>query len=227
MKHRNYRGRIDYFDQKTGLNGREWFTVTVQPDGSRTMRCHCEMDDPELLRDVTLSVNARWEPEDCFIRLVKKSQFVGSGWFRFTDRAIECETFMADAGRVSQTIEVESRVRIFACHPLMADGWQTSQFDHSRAERVQTVRPWAHPSPLPDGSTGPLAGVGFKTMEYKGEEDVTVPAGTFRCQRYDLTASDPTKPPLITWVHGKDHQLVRLRWDVLNADYQLAEFHAA
>ena len=226
MKHRRYQGRIDYFTDGKGNQGREWFSVTVQPDGSRTMRCVCEMDEQELLRDVTLSVNPKFEPLDCFIRLTKKQEFVGSGWFRFTDRTIECETFMADAGRISQIIELETRVRIFACHPLMADGWQTSQFDHTRPERKQTVRTWAHPSPLPDGSTGPLAGVGFKTMEYIGEEEVTVPAGTFKCRRYDLTASKPGAPPLITWVTGNDHQIVKLRWDLVNHDYTLTEFSA-
>ena len=223
MNYRTYSGRIEYRDYDRGENGREWFWVTVQPDGRRTMRAICEMEDPGLLRDVTVSVNAQWHPEDCFIRLVKKNAFVGSGWFRFTDNAIECESYTADAGRISQVIAVESRVRIFACHPLMADGWQTSQFDHKSKEKKQTIRPWAHPSPLPDGSTGPLAGVGFKVMEYKGEEDVTVPAGTFRCRRYDLTASNPANPPLLTWVTGDDCQLVRLRWDVLKSDYVLTD----
>ena len=69
MKHRTIRGKILYPDNDTGETGREWFTITVQPDGRRTLRAQCEMDDRGLLRDVIYSVDTDWYPLDCFVRL--------------------------------------------------------------------------------------------------------------------------------------------------------------
>jgi len=226
MDHRTYSGRIDYLTNGTDETGREWFSVTVQNDGARTLRAVCEMDEPKLMRDVTYSLDGNWRPLDCFVRLMKDGAFMGSAWFRFTDDAIECEADTAEAGRISQRIPVPRRIRIFASHPLITDGWQTTQFEHGRDEAVQTIRPWGHSSPLPDGGSGPLAGVGYKVIEYKGEDEVTVPAGSFACRRYDLHSMDPARPPLQTWVHGEDHQLVKLHWDLRPSDYVLAEWHA-
>ena len=36
MRHRTFRGKLSYRHDTKGETGREWFTVTVQPDGTRT-----------------------------------------------------------------------------------------------------------------------------------------------------------------------------------------------
>ena len=36
--HRGYGGKILYLDDKAGEFGREYFRVTIQPDGTRTLR---------------------------------------------------------------------------------------------------------------------------------------------------------------------------------------------
>lgn len=224
MRHRTYRGRIDYIHDTDGEMGREWFSVTVQPNGHRTMRAHCEMDDVELLRDVVHTLDADWLPVDAFVRLTQKGEFMGSGWFHFTPTGIACEAHTADAGRVSQWSATDGRLKIFASHPLAADGWQCASFDHSSDEMIQTFTPWAHPSPRPDGGSGPMTGVGKKVIEYIGEEELTVPAGTFQTKHYNLHASNPANPPLETWVFGEDRVLVKMSWAVLNSSYVLADF---
>jgi len=83
MKHRTYRGRIDYIHDDIGERGREWFTVTVQPDGTRTLRSHCEMDDTRILRDVVYTVDRAWLPIDSYVRLTVEEKLMGSAWFRF------------------------------------------------------------------------------------------------------------------------------------------------
>ena len=223
MPHRTIRGRIDYIRDDAGVSGREWFTVTVQPNGERTLRAHCEMDDVNLLRDVVQTVDANWLPVDSFVRLTKDGAFIGGAWFRFTDRAVECEAYTVAEGRVSQVIETGERVRIFASHPLMTDGWQCAAFDRASSETTQTIAPWANSSPRPDGGSGPLAAVGHKIIDYVGEETLSVPAGRFDCRHFRLHASNPEAPPLETWVTGEDSQLVRLRWDLLESEYVLAE----
>ncbi len=224
MKHRTIRGRIDYIRDHAGTSGREWFTVTVQPNGDRTLRSQCEMDDVDLLRDVVQTVDGEWRPVDSFVRLTQRGAFMGAGWFHFTDQAVECEAYTVAEGRASQVIETGERVRIFASHPLMTDGWQCAAFDHGSSEATQKIAPWANSSPRPDGGSGPLAAVGHKIIDYVGEETVSVPAGTFDCRHYRLHTSNPDAPPLETWVTGDDRQFVRMHWDLLESEYVLAEF---
>lgn len=222
MNQRSYRGRIDYVRDGAGVKGREFFSVTVQRNGKRTLRAQCEMDDIGLLRDVVQTVDGDWLPQDAFVRLVQKGRFMGSGWFRFLPDGIECEAFTRNEGRISQRIATDGRVRIFASHPLATDGWQTRAHDH-RGAKTQTIRPWSNPSPRPDGGSGPMVGLGAKTITYVGEERLTVPAGTFPCRHYSIHASNPQNPPMETWVTGEDALLVKMRWDLLQTDYVLAE----
>jgi len=62
MQHRKIKGRIDYITDDVGVMGREWFTHSIHSDGARTMRALTEMDDDDLMRDVTFSVDANWIP---------------------------------------------------------------------------------------------------------------------------------------------------------------------
>lgn len=61
-----------------------------------------EIYDTGILRDVTYTVDRRWQPKDAAIRLWIQDEFVGSSWFRFDGRHAECEAFLADGGRISQ-----------------------------------------------------------------------------------------------------------------------------
>ena len=179
MPHRTVRGRIAYRHDEHGERGREWFTVTVQGDGARTVRAQCEMDDEVLLRDVTYSVDGAWRPLDAFVRLVRNGRFVGSAWFRFDDDGAECESLTALEGRVSQRRETLGRPLLFAPHPLVCDGWQASAYDYSRGPGRQRLDPCSNSSSRPDGGSGPSIGIVHKDLEYVGDETVTVPAGTF------------------------------------------------
>ncbi len=91
MNHRTYRGKILYLTDGVGEHGREYFHVTIQPDGTRTMRATCEMDEDRLLRDVVVTVDQEWRPQDAFVRLSIEEKLVGSSWFRFTAGAAECQ----------------------------------------------------------------------------------------------------------------------------------------
>ncbi len=209
MLERFHRGRIAYERAKGG--GQEWFSVTVLKNGDRTMRCQTEMEDIGLLRDVTQTLDKDWRPVDSFVRISQNGEFTGSAWFRMDDTGIECEAFTRGDGRVSQRIETEGRVKILASHPVMADAWQCASFDHSRPEKRQIIKPWAHTSPRTDGSSGPLAGVSVKTMDYVGEERVTVPAGTFDTRKYHIHYSmEKTSGPMEVCVTGPDFILVHM-----------------
>lgn len=222
MRHRTIRGRIAYVHARDGETGREWFTVTVGPDGQRTVRALCEMDDDGVLRDVTYTVDRDWRPQDAYVRLTVRDAFQGAAWFRFADRLIECEAWTAGEGRVRQLREVAHRPPVFAPHPLACDGWQTAAFDHTRPDRVQVLTGCANSSPLPNGASGPMIGLIDKRLEYVGEGRITVPAGTFDTRHYRILLPDD-RPPLDVWVTGPDRVFVKLTWTLLDSRYELTE----
>ena len=223
MNHRTIRGKILYLDNETGETGREWFTITVEPDGRRTLRAQCEMDDRRLLRDVIYSVDADWYPLDCFVRLSIEERLTGTGWFRFTDRLAECETFTAVAGRLSQRLDLTEHTPSFGAHPIVCDIWHLARFDRSKGERIQTSHNVLLSSPEPDGGSGPMFSPLDLTIEYVAKEEVTVPAGTFEADHFRFLRANADMEPEELWCAGEDFLPIKIAYPIFNATYELAE----
>jgi len=220
MKHRSYRGRISYLTDGVGEMGREMFHVTIQPDGTRTLRATCELDDDRLLRDVVHTVDKDWHPLDAFVRLTIAEKTAGSAWFRFTKLKAECEAFTAKEGRVRQDFELDERVKELGTHPLHVDAWGLAQVDRANPKpQAPSLR--FSTSTQPDGGSGPLLvpSTGRKFRRYLGRERVTVTAGTFDAVHFE--DSFPDKPPAELWVTDADYIPVRARWAHRKQTYEL------
>lgn len=223
MDHRSYRGKINYIHDEIGERGREWFTVTVQPDGMRTLRSHCEMDDSRILRDVVYTCDERWLPIDSYVRLTVKEKFMGAAWFRFGAEVVECEGYTDNEGRFSQRVPVTEWPRSFGPHPVVCDIWHLGAWDWSSGETEQAWRSIMS-SPLSNGASGPMIGRGNFRAQYLGEEEVTVPAGTFQAKHFVFPLRESKRPPEHVWYHGDDLLFVQIRWDLLKTTYVLAEY---
>ena len=226
MPGRNYRGHIRYLHDRHGERGREWFSVSVERDGSRLLRAQCEMDDEQLQRDVSYAVDGAWQPSEAYVRLVQQGVLTGSAWFLFDALGVSCEALTAAEGRVSQRRNLGCRPRVFAPHPLQSDGWQAAAFDFSRGPSRQRLDPCANSSARHDGASGPLIGIVHKDLEYVGDERITVAAGSFTARHMRIHPLMPSMAhwtPLEFWVTGEDFQILRMRWDLLESTYELAE----
>ena len=126
LKQRSYRGAMRY-SLGSRENGRESFLVTVQPDGLRTLRAQCELDDDQLLRDVTLTVDADWRPLTAFIQLTIAGKFAGATWYRFAAGEIVVEGYNAVAGRISQQVPLTRPADAFGAHPIHGDAWNLAR----------------------------------------------------------------------------------------------------
>ena len=226
--HRTYSGKVAYIGDTVGERGREWFTVSVGPTGSRTVQARCEIDDSQVLRHVHYSVDAQWRPLDAHIRLEVGGAFLGTGWFRFDPVSsdggglAECETQMRDGGRVSQRME-RSAGSTFGAHPVVCDVW------HLGAHPPATCLPGVArghtafmSSLLPNGASGPMLSTMTYDVVYEADESVTVPAGTFDTHHYRYVFSDGHADEHI-WYTSDDLILVQIRWDLLSTTYQLVE----
>jgi hypothetical protein len=224
MRHRSYRGTVLYLTDGVGEMGREFFHVTIQPDGTRTLRAVCEMDDDRLLRDVVITLGPDWRPRDAFVRLTVNEAFVGSSWFRFADAVAECEGVTTAEGRISQRFDMPEPAKSFGTHPVHSDAWGLSDFKRRIPGEVEESDGTVFASSfLPNGGSGPLLlpARGRAKRRYIGVEPITVPAGTFSAHRFQFLVDNLA--PIEIWATAEDCIPLRLRWDHLRQTYDLVE----
>ena len=218
--HKTLRGHIHYTSSKPGREGvergREHFTITVHGDGRRTLRAHCEIDDePNVLRDVTLTKNKNWDTLDAFVRLSLGDEQQGSSWFYFGDTGADCEGWTHERGRFSEHEAYEERPAIFGTHPIQGDAWHLAVIDRSEGPKVHTFDRFLMTSLDHRGATGPSLVWHDPGMiiEFIGEETITVGAGTFDALHFcygergsSAQGSNETNehPPYEVWVTADD-----------------------
>jgi hypothetical protein len=217
MQHRTVAGKIRYTSMKPGMEGqergREWFRFTHHTDGSTVMRATCEIEepDPTVLRDVTYHLSPNMVPHNLHVHLTIGDTFMGSGWLRHDTEAgvIECESFGPSIGRVSQRVEANGPFDGFGTHPIVGDGYLTRLMDLSKGPHRRTMRCFL-PSPDHRGASPPLIAEVNIGLEYVGEAEKTVAAGTFACRHFRFVDDSAegmggkTHPDYDMWVTADD-----------------------
>ena len=241
MEHTTIRGKIRYTSKKKKFlnmdRGGETFIYTTHLDGSRVLRAHCSIDEnkPRVLRDCITTLDKNWTPTYGFVQITVDEEFVGSSWYRFTDKVAECEGFTLKEGRISQTIELDCRPSIFGTHPIQADAMHTNIYPLEQG-------PGQYRAPLHlmcsfnhRGADGPMLFQKKNTlvMNYWGEEEVTVEAGTFKALHFSVgTNTDDDymgtdkHPPYHTWVtNDGDYVLLKAHCTgYMQTYYELTEY---
>jgi len=233
---RNVRGKILYIGDDDKERGREWFGFTYREDRQVTLRAYCEIDDTRVQRDVVQSMDERFRPLDCFVRLHVDGKFLGTGWIRVTETEAECEVSSIELGRVHQRMPLAVPALSLVSHPLSTDSLLMAAFDHSKSERIQSWSGGLSTSPLLNGGSGPFISVGGqRSVEYVGAERATTRAGTFDTHRYRLLmgrSRDGRRPSYEIWCTHPHYIFVRgeVRDYLSNATgagrYELVEFGA-
>lgn len=223
---RFYSGIIESIGDEKGLRGLERFSVSVAPDGSRTLHATCEIYDRSVSKDIIYTVDRNFRPMDSYVRLIKDGAWLGSGWFRFDAKGASFEGANRELGRVSQRIDRPDPVPTFGPHPLACDIWHLAAYDHGSKEKVQYLDSILS-SVEHDGCSGPMLNPIRFGIEFLGPETVTVPAGTFETHRYQfhLAGSLPQEHPLEElWCIPGDFIIVKIRvGGYMATTYQLTE----
>jgi hypothetical protein len=213
-----------YLTNGVGEMGREFYSVTVQPDGARTLRSQCEMDDDRLLRDVTLTLGADWRPVDGFVRLAIDGATVGSTWYRFGATHAECHGQTAREGRFSQRFEMPEGTDCLGTHALHGDAWTVARVRRHRGDLADFRFVTFATSTLPNGGSGPTlipVNGAYARVHDLGDERVRVPAGEFDCRHVRIEV--PGVDYFDVWAAGDDALPIRLTSDVLNQTYETVE----
>lgn len=221
MPHHTARGVISYFGPDGAERGREWFHVTTATDGSRTMRTVSEIDDAQILRDVTLTVGPDWRPRESYVRVCVADELIGSGWFEFTKTQARAEVLSARLGRITQILPTPGGAPMFGAHQVAGDGWQAGLL-HGRGDGPVRIDGVLLSSPEPNGSSGPLLDSVSLTAERIGPDQITVPAGTFDTVHYRF--SPDGLDPEDVWVLEGSNTLVRSVWAHYGTTYELSSY---
>lgn len=209
MKHRSIIGTILYTSKKPDRldqpRGIEHFRFTHHTDGKRTLRAHCEIEEPHpsVLRDIVYSLDEHGRPMDCHVRLTVDDRFMGSGWFRFTQDFVECESYGPTIGRLSQRMPLNGPIDGMGTHPVVADGYLLSLFDWAEGEKKK-LRVML-PSPDHRGATPPIIAEVNIDAVFLGRETVTVRAGTFAAKHFQFIDDGSSgmagqHPPYDVWI---------------------------
>ncbi|MFN4240947.1 MAG: hypothetical protein ACK4E5_09955 [Erythrobacter cryptus] len=197
MQHRTVSGTIRYLSMKPGREGsergRERFTFTHHGDGSVIMSAHCEIEEPQptVLRNLIYHIGPDRKPHNLLVHLTLGDQFLGSGWMRYDREAgeITCESYGPAIGRNSER-RAAGAFDAFGTHPVVGDGFTTRLLDIARGPHRRALR-FFLPSADHRGATAPQIAEVTMTMEYVGEEEMTVAAGTFACRRFRYVDESP------------------------------------
>jgi len=204
--------------------GREFFAVTIQPDGTRMLRAHCEMDDDRLLRDVTLTVDTAWRPIDAFIRLSVEETTVGTTWFRFEADHAEAQGWTAGEGRFARHDETAEPTAFFGTHALHCDALVAGRLrQHVGAPETFQFCTFAC-STLANGGSGPdliALSPDYARVRDMGIDQVKCPAGSFAAHHVRIDV--PGVDDFDVWAAGEDCVPVRLSSDGLGQTYELVE----
>lgn len=216
-----YKGSYDYgYVDNDTVRGHEDFTVTVHPDGTRTVETFVDLRELGHQSNVILRVDERFRPLDSYAQFWRFGEYGGAARFWVEDNKGRDDTLHGDIvgpkGHVTQSIPVPDRFSL-RLHPVIIEGWQIWPFDRSKPG------PQTHPlfNVVTTTMTG-VRGVGTfqdNVIDFKGRETVVVPAGTFEADhytfydgRYDI------------WLHGEDQILVRYIVPSNGREYRLTKF---
>lgn len=213
-------GRLSY-RRKTGSGverGREYWWLTHNRDGSRTMRVVAMTDDSKFVRDVIYTLDANERPLLVLIQLQVGPQLVGSGYFRVSGDRMTIVTDGIDTGHTVQVVSVPERFHVLT-HAVMLDAWPSWALDLEQGG-AQTIGVYTT-SPLWNGTSGPLGRMTEQRFTLVGIEEITVPAGTFEARH--LRFGDETDPERAShvWVTGEDNILLKYDWPGYGMEYLL------
>ena len=186
----------------------DW-TMTIQTDGSRTLRVLNERNASGAQNNILLRVDSDFRPLEGFAQVYNTGSLLGSGFFVVEGDQLRA-TVTGKTGLVQYTQDIPEKFTLLL-HPPPADGWHFAHhYDHAKGG-VQMGAIC--------GLGGVPGGVMCKTrdraMEFLGETTITVGAGTFEADHYKF--GDNTE----IWTTGPHKIVVRHDFTTLGTSYTL------
>ena len=196
-----YKGTYEYgLLESDVVRGTEDWTVTVHPDGTRTVLTFVDLRELGHQSNVIMKVDERHRPLDSYSNFWRFGAYGGGARIWIDGGTLRSSVF-GPLGEATHTVPVPDLFSL-RLHPVIIEGWQVWHFDKSKPG------PQTYPlyNMVTTADTG-VKGIGMfqdNVVDFKGTETVDTPAGTFEADhftfyggRYDI------------WLWGEDKILMR------------------
>lgn len=210
-------GRIDYRTDDI-VTGQEHFDLTSHA-GGHILRALCVLDDADLLRDVTIALDAQWRPLDGYCRITRGGVAEAALWFDVDGEGVEVAARISDRRLPVQRIATDGRLPYLGLHPLQGDGLISLVRGTTQPGVFLPIETVTN-SISPNGDEAIAAQLMTIDVAFIGEEDVEVAAGRFTALHYQLRWREDW-PPADLWVRA-DGLFVRMIWALVPTIYELA-----
>ena len=215
-------GRIRITEPNGATTPYEHFIVTINPDGSRTMRTVTRSPKGDLLRDVNQLLDHRWRDVQSMGRVFFKGAALGTVQRRVVAGTLY-STVIAPDGSVDEATFPAPPEMILGFHAILSDAWKMNRLDTSHGDYqdilVHTV------SVTWNGST---LGHGERVQSrarFDGSESLDLPAGRFDCDKFVWQTSFGKE--LHVWRTGEANVLAKMlvaKGDKAGSIYELSHY---
>lgn len=207
-------GTIAYKILSTGVSlGSENFSLSVHPDGTRTMQAMNLYGSPGVQRHVVYRVDARFRPLEAYLLYWVGGVWRGSGLFTVDGDRLSV-TANTPNGLLTQNVKVPAEFS-FIPHPLSTDAWHMSYYDKKKGGD-QTITVYD----MDGGAAGPGALLGrlyTQNLRFIGAEKMTTPAGEFDVDHFKIDQA------VDIYVTGPDSLMVKFVWPPADRVYELVK----
>jgi hypothetical protein len=211
-------GRIAYRNAAGAETGHERFEL-VSHSGGHVLRALCDMAAIDLLRDVTLAMDANWRPIDGFCRIIKHGTRAAASCFALTPASVDITTFLGDDTCLHQHIALSAPLDYLGLHPLQGDAL-IAQIRGTSAPGTFISIAAVTNSISPNGDEGLTGTTTTIDVAYLGDESLTVTAGTFAARRYQLRWRSDW-PAADMWIEAATGVFLLMRWTMIEDWYEL------
>jgi hypothetical protein len=215
-------GKIRITEPDGKISPYERFIVTLNPDGSRTLRTVTRSPKGDLLRDVNQLLGPDWRDIESMGRVFFKGQALGTVLRRVVGDTLYSTVWSRDGGRDEATFEAPPEM-ILGFHAILSDAWKMNRLDTAHSDYqdilVHTV------SPTWNGSTMGHGGHARSRARFDKTERLALPAGSFDCDKFIWQTSFDKE--LHVWRTGEANILARMlvaKGDKAGSIYELSEY---
>jgi hypothetical protein len=201
-----YKGSYDYSVlDSTHVRGTEDWTLTVHPDGSRTVETVVDLRELGHQSNAILRVDENFRPLDAYSSFWRFGEYRGAARFWLEadgdGHDILNNSVFGPRGRATHALPFPPHATL-RLHPVIIEGWQAATFDKegpaSQARQIYNM--------VTTGETG-VQGIGMyqdNEVAFIGTEEVSTPAGDFTADHMTFYGGR-----YHIWLWGEDRILVR------------------
>ncbi|MDA0369817.1 MAG: hypothetical protein O3C65_14520 [Proteobacteria bacterium] len=218
-----HQGLMDIVEPDGARSDYERFIITRNPGGTATMRTVTRSPAGDLLRDVNHLDAPDWRPIEAMGRLFFKGEAMGTVLRRLIGDKMHSWVWHGDSDMDYQVFDAPPKMTV-GFHPIQHEAWKMNFIERNDSKEFQPLLTHT----VSNTWNGRSLSHGMKLeskVRYDGMEKVTVPAGTFDCERF--TWATPFDKELHIWCHGPERFLVKetvARGDKEGTVYELVAY---